>query len=191
VKFRLWRTSGAASLVAGLVAATAFGATSILDAKSLALRQQDFPPSARRAAQNENRSALLPGGGTGQAYATTFDFREGSRTKAVGLIVITAPTVAIARRVYSTYVADARRTASPMSTLTLPALGDQQYAALVGLSVLHEASAVVTVRRKTVVWQLQVSSIRNPFGYTRAEALVELKKYATKQQRRVGVATAP
>jgi hypothetical protein len=174
-------------LAAGFMTSTAIASTTILDAKSLALHEKDFPPSAKRMSQKENRAAPLLGG-TGQAYTTTFQFRAGRRTQAVGTIVITAPTVAIARRVYAAAVAEARKTA--VSTLRLPPLGDQQYAALYGRPALAETSGLVWVRRSTVVWQVQVTSVRNPFGFARAEALTELATYATKQKRRVGAASA-
>jgi hypothetical protein len=175
-------------LVAGFVASTALASTTTLDARSLALREQDFPRPATRVSQKENRTAPLPGG-TGHAYTTTFRFRVGRRTQEVGTIVITAPTTAIARRVYADAVAEARKTV--VSMLRLPPLGDQQYAALSGRSSLDETSGLVWVRRSTVVWQVQVASIRNPFGFTRAEALTELAAYALKQKRRVGAASMP
>jgi hypothetical protein len=178
------RTTGAALLVAGVVASTALASTVTLDARSLALREQDFPRPATRMSQKENRAAPLPGG-TGQAYTTTFQFRVGRRTQAVGTIVITAPTVASARRVYAAAVADASRSA--VSTVGLRRLGDEQYAALNGRPGLNEASGVVWVRRGAVVWQVQVSSVRNPFGFARAEAIAELTRYAARQQGRVRV----
>lgn len=170
-------------LVAGLLASAAAAASSAVDAKRLALRQADLPPTARRMSERENRAARLPGG-NGQIYTTTFQYRAGRRTKAVGTIVITAPSLAVARRVYSAAVGDATKVAA--AKLGLPALGDQQDAAPVGRPALDEASAIVWVRRRTVVWQIQVSSVENPFGFSRKEARSELTTYALKQKRRVG-----
>lgn len=168
------------ALVAG---SSALAATMLRDAKSLALREADFPASVQRMSQKENRAAPLPGG-TGQAYTTTFQFRVGRRTKAVGTIVITAPSVGVARSVYAAAVADARKSA--VAALRLPGLGDQQYAALYGRPALDETSGVVWVRKSTVVWQVQASSVQNPFGFSQRDALAELTTYALKQKRRVG-----
>lgn len=163
-------------------AQTTLAAVTPLDAKGLALRQSDFPAGAKRMSEKLNRSAALPGG-TGQAYTTTFQFTVGGRTHAVGTVVITAPTVAVARKVFASVVADGR--GSAVGALRLSAMGDQQVAALYGRPSVNEASAAVWVRKATVVWQVQTSSVRNPFGYTKAEALGALTTYARKQQRRV------
>ena len=174
----------AAALVGvALVPSSAVASTAVLDAKRLALSEFDFPTSVQRMSQRESRVAPLPGG-TGQAYTTTFQFQAARRTKAVGTIVITASSAAVARSVYAAAVADARRSA--VATLRVPALGDQQYAALYGRPALDDASAIVWVRKNTAVWQIQVSSVRNPSGFSRAEALAELVTYAVKQKRRVG-----
>jgi len=172
-----------AAIITTVVTASAFGATEVLDAKRLALREQDFPATVKRMSQKENRSASLPGG-TGQAYTTTFQFRNGRRTQLVGTIVITAPSASVARRVYAAAVADSKEDA--VATLRLPALGDQQYAALYGRAAVNETSGLVWVRKNTVVWQVQTSSVRNPFGFSQPEALAELTTYALKQKRRVG-----
>jgi hypothetical protein len=178
-------TRSAITGIAGVVAvitATAAAATA-LPARSLALSEQDFPASVKRMSQDENRFAPLPGG-VGQAYTATFQFRNGARTESVGTVVITAPSETVARRVFATTVTEARKGA--VATLRVPPLGEQQYAALYGRPALHETSALVWVRNDTVVWQIQVSSVRNPFGFTRADALAELTTYAAKQKRRVG-----
>jgi hypothetical protein len=170
--------------VAALVAAAGAAASvTARDAKSLALRPADFPATAKRMSEKENRSAALPGG-TGQAYTTTFQFRVGGRTEAIGTIVITAPSAAVARRVYAAAVADARKSA--VGALRLPRLGGEQYAALHGRPAVDETSGLVWVRTNTVVWHLQATSVRNPFGFSRAEAQAELTRYALKQMRRIG-----
>jgi hypothetical protein len=170
-------------LVAVAVASAALASTTTRDARGLALREQDFPSSVKRMSQKENRSAALPGG-TGQAYTTTFQFRVGRRLQSVGTIVITAPSAAVARSAYAAATASSKGGA--VAALRLPPLGDQQYAALYGRPAVNETSAVVWVRRNTVVWQIQTSSVRNPFGFSQREALAELTTYALKQKRRVG-----
>lgn len=181
-------TRRAAALVvvlAGFVVAAAAAAPTAtpLDARRLALTQRDLPSGAVRMSQKENRAAALPGG-TGHAYTTTFQYRTGSRTKAVGVTVVTAPSAAVARAVWAQAAAEARRGSA--GTVRLPRLGDQQLAVLHGRVALDEVAGVVWVRKRTVVWQVQVSSVRNPFGFSRAEAVAELTRFSVAQQRRVG-----
>jgi hypothetical protein len=172
--------TGAAAL-AGILSAVSLAGT-VKDAKALALRVGDFPTPVQRVSETETRAARLPGG-TGRLYEATFKLHAGRRVKSVGTIVITAPSVDVARRAFQKVAADARATAA--APLALPRLGDQQYAALYGRPALDEASALAWVRMGTVVWQIQTSSVSSPFGYSRREALLELTKYARKQQRRV------
>lgn len=177
------RYLAAALLLASLVPAAALAAGTTLDVKRLALSERDVPAGAKRMSQKENRSAPLPGG-TGHVYTTTFQFRVGRRTQAVGAILLASPSVAVARRAYAVAVKDAK--ASAAAPLTLPTLGDEQYAALFGRPALDEASGVVWVRKGTVVWQVQVSSVENPFGFSKAAARAALTTYALKQKQRVG-----
>lgn len=173
-----------ACVIVALLAPTSGAARSTtLDARRLALQAQDVPASARRMSQRENRAAALPGG-TGHVYTTTFQFAAGKRTQGVGTIVIAAPSEAVARSVFASVVVDAK--AGAARTLRLAKLGDEQYAALYGRPDLGEAGGLVWVRTRTVVWQVQTSSIRNPFGFTTTEATRELRKYAMKQRVRVG-----
>lgn len=177
------RSLTAALLLAVLVPSVALAAGTTLDARRLALSERDLPPSPKRMSQKENRSAPLPGG-TGHAYTTTFQFRVGRRTQAVGTIVLAAPSVAVARRAYAAAVKEAKTSAA--APLTLTRLGDEQYAALFGRPALNEASGLVWVRKGTVVWQVQVSSVENPFGFSKTEARAELTKYALRQRARIG-----
>ncbi len=172
-----------AMAMAAVLTSAAVAATGTLDARRLALTERDVPPSAQRMSQRQNRAAPLPGG-TGQAYTTTFQFRVGGRTQAVGLVVITAPSARVARRVYRAAVDEAKK--SSAAALEVAPLGDEQFAALYGRPSLDETSALVWVRRNTVVWQIQVSSVTNPFGFSTTEARVELTRFALKQKQRVG-----
>ena len=169
-------------LAAALLPA-ALAASGTLDARRLALQPSDLPASAKRMSEKESRSAPLPGG-AGRVYTTTFQFQAGRRTKAVGTIVIAAPSAAVARRVFAAAHADARQNAA--MPLSLPALGDEQFAALYGRPAADEASAAVWVRKSTVVWQIQVSSVKSPFGFSKTEARAELTRFALKQKQRVG-----
>jgi hypothetical protein len=173
----------AGAVLAAFLAASSHAVPLLRDAKRLALGPSDFPPAAKRMSEKENRAASLPGG-SGQAYTTTFQFRHGRRTEAVTAIVITAPSAAVAARVYTSAVAGAKGDVA--APLRLSSLGDRQFAFLHGRPRVNETSGVVWVLRNTVVWSLQVSSVQNPFGFSRVEALAELSAYGAKQKRRVG-----
>ena len=175
------RAAVVAVAAAAGIASAASPAGTVKNARALALRTADFQMPAQRVSENENRAAHLPGG-TGQAYQATFKLHAGERVELVGTIVITAPSVDVARRAFVKVSSDAKATAA--APLTLPRLGDQQYAALFGRPAVDEASALVWVRTGTVVWQIQTSSVSKPFGYSRREALLEVTKYARKQQLR-------
>ena len=136
-----------------------------------------------RMSEKANPAAVLSGG-SGHAYTTTFRYRTGPRTKVVGVIVVTAPSAAGARAVWAQSVAVARPGSS--GTVRLPTLGDEQVAVLHGRVALDEVAAVIWVRRRTAVWQVQVSSLRSPFGISRAEAVAELTRYSVAPKRCVG-----
>lgn len=123
-------------LADSVATSAAVAETTALDPRRLALTERDFPASVKRMSAKENRSAPLPGG-TGHAYTTTFQFRAGRRTAAVGTIVIAAPSAAVARRVYASAVAEAKQGAA--APLALPQLGDAQYRGL--LDVRRQAEA--------------------------------------------------
>jgi hypothetical protein len=179
------RATVAATVLAAAIAAGAAAApaSSPLDARRLALTTGDLPTGATRISQQENRTAALPGG-RGHAYTTTFAFNTGRRTVNLNVIVVAAPSVATARAVWAEATAEARRLSA--ATIRLRALGDQQLAVLHGRAALDELAGVVWVRKRTVVWQVQVSSVRNPFGFSQAEAVSALMRYALAQRRRVG-----
>jgi hypothetical protein len=179
------RATVAAAVVAAAIAAGAAAAPAAppLDARKLALTPRDLPVGATRLSQQENRAAALPGG-KGHAYTTTFGFQTGRRTVNLNIVVVAAPSVAAARAVWAEATAEARR--GSVATIRLGALGDQQLAVLHGRAALDELAGVVWVRKRTVVWQVQVSSVRNPFGFSRAEAAAALTRYARAQRLRVG-----
>lgn len=182
VRLRTRDARWALLVLAAALAPTASAAPGALDGKRLALQPSDLPASAQRMSEKANSAAALPGG-TGEVYATTFQFRVGRRTEAVGVLVVTAPTAAVAGRAYAAAISDARKRA--VAAVQLPRLGDEQYAALYGRPSLDETSGAVWVRQGTVVWQVQVSSVSNPFGFSKAAARAELTKYALKQKHRV------
>ena len=76
--------------------------------KSLALRQSDFPASARLTFEQARPSAPLPGGGHGPAYAATFRIPRGQKREDVHILVVTPGSAAKARGVFARAVADAK-----------------------------------------------------------------------------------
>jgi hypothetical protein len=169
------------------LAASAGAATGIADARKLALQAPDFPSSARRMSEKSNRSAPLPGGRRGQAYTTTFQFPSGLKRELVTVLVVATGSGATARAVHAQLVAEAKRVPGALA-VRLRSYGAGQYAWLSGRVGLGEAQADILVRRGSVVWAVGVSTdpTAKEFGFTRAEAVAELSKYASKQQRRVG-----
>lgn len=167
--------------------ASAGAGTQVEDAKKLALQASDLPPSARRMSEKSNRSAPLPGGGRGHAYTTTFQFPSGLKRELVTVVVVATGSEATARPVHAQLIAQAKRAPGAFA-VPLRSYGAGQYAWLSGRVGLGEAQADILVRQGAVVWGIGVST--NPtakdFGFTRAEAVAELSKYAARQQRRIG-----
>jgi hypothetical protein len=161
--------------------------TQMKDARKLALQASDLPSSARRMSEKSNRSALLPGGRRGHAYTTTFRFPSGLKREGVTVLVVATGSGATARAVHAQLVAEAKRAPGAVA-VRLRTYGAGQYAWLSGRIGLDEAQADILVRQGAVVWGIGVSTdpSAKDFGFTRAEAVAELSKYASKQQRRVG-----
>ena len=65
--------------------------------------------------------------------------------------------------------------------LTLPRYGDEQAA---NFSVLGGSQLIV--RRGSVVWVLELQTFMTEHELTKGEAIAEYKRYAPKQQRRIG-----
>jgi len=181
--------AGALALTLVLLVLPATGAATprVADAKRLALQPSDLPSSARRTSEKSNRSARLPGGGRGHAYATTFQFPAGRKRELVTVLVIAAQSDATARAVHAQLVTEAKRAPGAVA-VRLRSYGAGQFAWLNGRVGLGEAQADILVLQGAVVWGVGVSTdpTASDFGFTRPQAVAELSKYAGKQRRRVG-----
>ena len=102
--------------------------------KSLALRQSDFPASARLTFEQARPSAPLPGGGHGPADAATFRIPRGQKREDVHILVVTPGSAAKARGVFARAVADAKDFVDIVqhSDPRLPTYGDAEYVAVTG-----------------------------------------------------------
>jgi hypothetical protein len=179
------------ALVAALLAITgAATAATATDPKALALRQADFPANARLAFEQARRSAPLPGGGHGPAYAATFRIPRGEKREDVHILVVTPGSVAKARGVFARAVADAKDFVDIVqhSNPRLPAYGNAQYVAVTGDPGAEETGGRIWVRKGAVVWGIEVSTdpLAHDFGLSRATTLAELRTYARKERQRAG-----
>jgi hypothetical protein len=176
-----------AALAVTASAATAVAAT---DPKSLALRTSDLPANARRTFEQASRSAPLPGGLRGNAYAATFRIARGEKREDVHVIVIAAGSAGKARAVYSAAIRDAKEFVDSVqhSNPHLPSYGDAQYAAVIGDPGAEETGGQMWVRKGSVVWGLDIKTdpLAKDFGFSKAQTLTELRTYARKERARAG-----
>jgi hypothetical protein len=173
-----------------IAAVTAVTAVTAADPKGLALRPSDFPANAQLTFEQARRSAPLPGGGHGPAYAATFRIPRGQKREDVHVLVVTPGSAAKARGVYARAVADAKEFVDIVqhSNPRLPTYGDAQYVVVTGDPGAEETGGRIWVRNGSVVWGIEVSTdpLAHDFGLSRAATLAELRKYARKEQLRVG-----
>jgi hypothetical protein len=175
-------------VAASAVTTSSLAALAVKDPKSVALRESDFPVGAHRMSEKVDRSAPLPGGGRGQAYTTTFSFRYGAhKQEIVTITVLAAGNASLGHGVFSALRKEAAK-AKDRSPVRLPAYGNEQVAAVTGDVRNDEAGAGLLVRKNTVVWILDIGTdpLAKDFGFSKAQALAELTKYARKQKQRVG-----
>jgi len=176
-------------VAASAVTTSSLAALAAKDPKQLALRESDFPSDVHRMSERVNRSAQLPGGGRGQAYTTTFSFRYGQNKKEVVTVtVVAAGNASQAHGVFAALRKQTAQGAKDRSPVRLAAYGNEQVAAVTGDVRNDEAGAGLLVRKNTVVWILDIGTdpLAKDFGFSKAQALAELTKYARKQKQRVG-----
>jgi hypothetical protein len=164
-----------AALIAMLAAAAALAAPPN-KAEALALQKSDFPAG----------TVVRPGGGsataTGSSYAVTFQYRTGTKPNELSAFVAVSPGRGVATAMF-------RELKSEMGLgvpkLKLPPYGDEQVADFSPLG-----GSRLLVRKGSVVWALELQTFLTRGGrtheLTKAEAIAEYKRYAPKQQRRVG-----
>jgi hypothetical protein len=172
---RLMLTAIAAVLTA-LIATSALAAGTPNGAKTLVLRKSDFPPGtvARDGSGAANAAA--------SGYGITFDYRTAGKPNQLSAAVVVLKAKSLALQAFRDYRADM----SPIvPKLALPRYGDEQVA---NFSVIGGSQLIV--RKGSIVWVLELQTFLTRGGktheLTKAEAIAEYKRYAPKQQRRVG-----
>jgi hypothetical protein len=177
--------------IPGLVAALtvvggALAASAAQDPQSLALRRSDFPANAQRmggkAIEPKKLSALF-GGARGTAYGTTYQFPSGQKREFVFDIVVVCASPAQARGTFAALV----KVQHPGTAVRLPSFGDKQVAVVTGDARNEEAGGWIVVRKSSIVWELDIDTdpLAKDFGFSKAQVLAELRKYAAKQKLRV------
>jgi hypothetical protein len=173
------------------VAAAAPAAPRTVDPTALVLRKADVPANATYEANDYEdlgftRRLAAAGVQVEAANYLAFAFSSTKGSLMVSGVVLSAPSVAQARKGFALAKKqlDAfwRRTAAPVS---VPSYGDQQFARYQPAGGEGIGTVELLVRKRTVIWLLNVKSERRP-AVQRAELFAELAKYARKQQARVG-----
>jgi len=173
-------------------AAAAMPASATPTPKALALRAADFPGHA-------NASRISDLSGVVNVYSAAFNFEVGGREEEVTELVFAAPSPTGATSQYASYAQAAQDVRGGLS-LRLPSYGDEQTANWASYTVAggaKRARVELVVRRNRVVWTLTVESCGtvSPVGcfsgtlppeLTKAEAVAELTRYASKLEARVG-----
>jgi hypothetical protein len=165
-----------ATIVMALIATSALAAAVPNKAKTLVLQKSDFPANA---------TAKTTGGSTnayGSGYGVTFQYRTGSKPNELSNSVAVWKSRSLAVQMFR----EARSEMGPaIPRLKLSRYGDEQVA---GFHVLGGSQLIV--RTGSTVWVLELQTIVTRGGQTheltKAEAIAEYKRYAPKQQRRVG-----
>ena len=158
------------------------------------LRQADIASNATYEADDDLDEYLktpLKAAGLSGLVATYFGatFSEQKGFVKVSGIVLTVASPADARQVFAiTKLARDRitkRVASQWTTVSLPSYGDQQRALIDPPGNEGIAIAELVVRKRTTVWLLHLTLERRPKPPV-SELVADLKRFATKQQQRVG-----
>lgn len=160
----------AASLAAGALAASA-----AKDPMRLILTRSDVAGAKQTIQQAPIDTGGVRGEFAGYSYYLTRGQQQGLQI-AGGVYAV--ESAAQARKVFASLQRQPGGT-SPGTKVKLPRYGDQQIA-------WHKASASYAkalVRRNAVVWQVEIVGTGS---FAPVDELTELKKYAAKQQRRVG-----
>jgi hypothetical protein len=171
-----------ALVAAAVMAASAAAAGTGKNPLSLVLQRADFPAKATWSAGRfpEFDKALAAVGLRGKSadYAAEIPLGSTGTLRVSGQVVV-FEGAADARRWFARQKRDLVQSSRLGKTVRLPAYGDEQVAV-----AQLEPKADLRVRRGTVVWSVEV--ILRGSGYTSAQALVQLRAYATKLKRRVG-----
>lgn len=168
------------ALFALLLASTALAGSSVgKDPSQLILARNDFPAGAKYTwgQMPKNYIKALAGARiTGKAAFFHTQIGSGSKAQTVDGIVTTTGSTSQAQKLYKLSKEDlGTGRATP---IRLPGYGNEQ----IGLITTKTVSKIeVLVRTNRAVWQLETA-----LGAPKATLLAEIKKYASKQQRRIG-----
>jgi hypothetical protein len=190
------RTVVIAAAAALALAASALAASTAKDPSVLILQKKDFPVGADYEPSTPDdldlKHALTTKGiavSTAGYLGATFSAKKGMLT--IHGAVVATPSVGTAKRAFG-IVVKARQgfwktLGAPLQpTSGAPSYGDQQIALSKKPSVLHDGTIDLVVRKRTVVWLIEVVLRRQPLPQM-SEILADLKAYASKQKTRVGV----
>lgn len=190
-----FRAISLAVLAAAAVSTGALAAIAAKDPKALILRKVDFAATASYDSSSGDDIGIQDALEAQGLEVDAAGYLGATYSKSKGLlqvsgVVWTPARIGEAKKAFAvaTRQRDAfwKRSKEAKKTTVLPAYGDQQFARYdpagrEGIGVLE-----LLVRRKAVVWLLNVRVERRPAVPTKAELLGQLRKYAAKQRRRVG-----
>ena len=178
---RRWPSLATAVSSVSLFVALVFAATAVAvpsaapDPSKLILARSDFPAGTKYTGQDmpaNYTQALAKAGITAKAKAYYVDFHKGHY---VSGIVTTTGSPSQATKLFKFSKADLLKDAARIG---LPgSYGDEQIA----LFTTSVGKVALLVRKNRMVWEVDVL-----LGVPKATALAEIKKYAAKQQRRIG-----
>jgi hypothetical protein len=165
-----------AIVAAALLATGAAAAGSPNKAKTLVLQKSDFPPGTAIGTSGGSASAA------GSGWGVTFRYKTNGKPNELSASVAAVKSKSLAVQMFR----DLKSEMGPaIPKLTLPRYGDEQAA---NFSVLGGSQLIV--RKGSVVWVLELQTFLTRGGQTheltKGEAIAEYKRYAPKQQRRVG-----
>jgi hypothetical protein len=169
--------------------------TAARNPSALILQKKDFPAGADYEPSTPDDLDLKHALGakgldvrTAGYLGTTFSDKKGQLL--VHGAVIATSSIAVARRSFGIVVKarqDIWKTlGAPLQpTSGVPAYGDQQIALAKEPSVLHDGAIDLVVRKRSVVWLVEVVVKREPPA-PMTEILADLKTYAAKQKAHIG-----
>lgn len=138
---------------------------------TIVLQPSDFAPAAK--------VTIVASATEGRSGFATYAYRTAKGPSEISISVVVLPSVGMAKSFYRETRADAL--SYPLQDrISLPRYGEQQF------SDFGAAGTQLIVRTNRVVWVLGQRTIVKNHDLTKAEAIVEYKRYAPKQQRRVG-----
>ena len=174
------------ALILAVTAAAAGGTSN--DPKALVLQKADLPAAAVKGPSY----AVSPSTFGDRDFTVYYNIRAAGREEVLTSDVAVSKQATAATRGDRLMLA-AYASAQSLSPLKLPVYGSEQRAAYRA----DTGSAVLIVRKNTIVWRLAVESCsalspagclggRTPPKLTKARALAELERYARKQKARIG-----